>query len=126
MPRNKEVVKTWNYRVIHHPTDRTLPRLMHEAWWAIHEVHYEDGVPVAYGEIPTTFITTADDDRTPDVILSMALLRAMKNALELPIMELDEFELPRSQRHRLDERGRVVKSVARKIILRRVRRKRKT
>lgn len=62
----------WNYRIIDFGDHK-----------ALHEVHYEDGRPVAYAENPATFVCDPDqDDIAP--ALEMALGDARKHPI-LPV-----------------------------------------
>lgn len=69
---------SWNFRV-----------MRHDGWLAVHEVFYDaSGRPQAYGP-PATFGVPDDDDLAG---LIRNLLRAARNARELPVLEETDFE----------------------------------
>ena len=65
---------SWNYRVIEFDGGDDQ-----DPWRAIHEVYYEDGVPVAYEESPAVIHWDLDED--PVEILSLVGLAILKPVL---------------------------------------------
>lgn len=70
--------RTWNYRVIEKEHDGEISR-------AIHEVHYENDVPVAYTENPASIVWEADDEEPKRV------LERMREALDKPVLREEDF-----------------------------------
>jgi hypothetical protein len=71
--------RTWNYRVIETGAGDETSR-------AIHEVHYEDGVPVAYTENPAPIVWESDDEEPKRV------LERMREALDKPVLREEDFK----------------------------------
>jgi hypothetical protein len=71
----------WNYRIVRHHHEG-------EEWFGLHEVHYENGRPIAVTENPITFV--CDGDEGPKAI-ARALERALLDAETRPV--LDETEI---------------------------------
>lgn len=73
--------RTRNYRVM-------LFRRGEEAWQAIHEVHYQDGVPIAYTQDPAVVMWGPDDvdggTRSPE---------RMWEALSKPVLTAADFKI---------------------------------
>lgn len=76
----------WNCRVIEFPSDE-------ETWFAVHEVYYEYGVPVAYSESPAVAGWTNDDG--PEAGLHR--LEKFSEALKKPVLKLADFENARAK-----------------------------
>jgi hypothetical protein len=76
----------WNCRVIEFPSDE-------ETWFAVHEVYYEYGVPVAYSTSPAEAGWTDDDG--PEAGLHR--LEKFSEALKKPVLKLADFENARSK-----------------------------
>lgn len=76
----------WNCRVIEFPSDE-------ETWFAVHEVHYEYGVPVAYSKEPAAAGWTDDDG--PEAGLDR--LEKFSVALKKPFLKLADFENARAK-----------------------------
>lgn len=75
----------WNYRVIEFPSPDG------DAWLAIHEVHYVDGLPASYSEGPATVgWNQREGDSAPG-----SIIERMRKALDEPILKLDEFHTGR-------------------------------
>jgi hypothetical protein len=80
-------MRTWNYRIIELATSLHDPLGAVDVYRAIHEVHYEDGVPIAYGEKPAIIGWDASEgDGAPFEILD--LIRA---ALAQPALAAQDF-----------------------------------
>jgi hypothetical protein len=71
--------RTWNYRVLSF-------RNGDEAWQAIHEVHYRDGVPIAHPEAPAVLMWDPDD-----VDGGLLNLERMREALSKPVLTDADF-----------------------------------
>jgi hypothetical protein len=71
----------WNYRAIRfeHGEDSHI---------AIHEVHYQDGMPVAYSETPAVVLWSVEE---PDGA-GLAILDRMREALVKPVLLESEFQ----------------------------------
>jgi hypothetical protein len=76
----------WNYRVIEFADPTTG-----EAWRAIHEVHYENGVPVAYAEPHASVVWDAADSGTAR---PLQILAQMAGALDRPMLVERDFKRP--------------------------------
>lgn len=76
----------WNCRVIEFPSDE-------ETWFAVHEVYYEHGVPVAYSESPAAAGWTNDDG--PEAALHR--LEKFSDALKKPFLKRADFENARAK-----------------------------
>lgn len=76
----------WNCRVIEFPSDE-------ETWFAVHEVYYEYGVPVAYSKSPAEAGWTDDDG--PEAGLHR--LEKFSEALKKPVLKLADFENARAK-----------------------------
>lgn len=76
----------WNYRVIEFVDPSGEP------WRAIFEVHYRDGLPVAYTEEPAVVLS---DEENNDG-LAWALDR-MREALDKPVLVERDFDEARKQ-----------------------------
>lgn len=76
----------WNCRVIEFPSDE-------ETWFAVHEVYYEHGVPVAYSKSPAAAGWTNDDG--PEAGLHR--LDKFSEALKKPILKSADFENARTK-----------------------------
>nr|WP_295130101.1 MbcA/ParS/Xre antitoxin family protein [uncultured Roseateles sp.] len=76
----------WNCRVIEFPSDE-------ETWFAVHEVYYEYGVPVAYSKSPADAGWTDDDG--PEAGLHR--LEKFSEALKKPALKLADFENARAK-----------------------------
>jgi hypothetical protein len=76
----------WNYRVIEFADPKTG-----EAWRAIHEVHYENGEPVAYSEPHASVVWDAADD---GAARPLQILAQMAGALERPMLVESDFKRP--------------------------------
>lgn len=76
----------WNCRVIEFPSDE-------ETWFAVHEVHYEYGVPVGYSKSPAEAGWTDDDG--PEAGLHR--LEKFSEALKKPVLKLADFENARAK-----------------------------
>ncbi len=76
----------WNCRVIEFPSDE-------ETWFAVHEVYYEHGVPVAYSKSPAEVGWTDDDG--PEAGLHR--LEKFSEALKKPVLKLADFENARAK-----------------------------
>jgi hypothetical protein len=82
--------RTWDYRVVHQRTlqpvpavaNPTLPTEAHT--YTIHEVHYEDGTPIAWVARPTA----PQGETLPEL---RADLEALLAALDKPVLELSEM-----------------------------------
>ena len=74
----------WNYRAIcfEHGEDSHI---------AIHEVHYQDGIPVAYSETPAVVLWSVEE---PDGA-GLAILNRMREALVKPVLLESEFQASR-------------------------------
>lgn len=75
--------RTWNYRVMSF-------RHGEEAWQAIHEVHYRDGVPFAYTEAAAVAMWDPDD-----VDGGLRSLERMREALSKPVLTDADFKTGR-------------------------------
>jgi hypothetical protein len=72
----------WNYRIL-------AKKVSDEVQYGIHEVHYEDDIPVGCTENPVYPITFGDEG---DPIENLKWqLDAIKLALEKPILDYDNF-----------------------------------
>lgn len=89
--------KHWNCRVIEFPSDE-------ETWYAIHEVYYERGTPVAYSESPAVPGWTMDDG--PRAGLNR--LEKLKEALSKPILKTSDFANAGAKAALLDKLGRMI------------------
>jgi len=67
--------RTWNYRIINFGTHK-----------ALHEVHYEDGKPVAYASEPATFVCDPDQDD-----IANALRMALQDAMTRGVLAVDDI-----------------------------------
>lgn len=76
----------WNCRVIEFPSEE-------ETWFAVHEVYYEHGVPVAYSKSPAEAGWTEDDGREA----GRRRLRKFSEALKKPVLKLSDFENARAK-----------------------------
>jgi hypothetical protein len=76
----------WNCRVIEFPSDE-------ETWFAVHEVYYEYGVPVAYSESPAEAGWTDGDG--PEAGLHR--LEKFRDALKKPVLKFADFENARAK-----------------------------
>ena len=77
-------MQTWNYRVI-------LFKHGEDAWCAIHEVHYRDGLPIGYGNSPAVACWDAEEgDRA-----GRSCLDRMREALNKPILSAKDLLGPR-------------------------------
>jgi hypothetical protein len=72
---------TWNYRVIHRNDD---PTLLYEDVYAIHEVYYEDDVPVSMAVDPSCPQGETIEELRED-------LEHYRTALDKPILEATKF-----------------------------------
>lgn len=79
-PKSTDSRRTWNYRVLSF-------RHGDEAWQAIHEVHYRDGVPIAYTETPAVVLWDPDD-----VDGGLRSLERMREALSKPVLTDTDFK----------------------------------
>jgi hypothetical protein len=70
--------RTWNYRVIETVHDGDVSR-------AIHEVHYDNGVPISYTENPAGVAWETDDDEP------RRMLDRMREALDKPVLREADF-----------------------------------
>lgn len=73
--------RTWNYRVMSF-------RHGEDAWLAIHEVHYQDGMPIAYTESPAVVMWDTEDGT---IAGGMKCLERMKEALLKPVLTEADF-----------------------------------
>lgn len=76
----------WNCRVIQFPSDE-------ETWFAVHEVYYEYGLPVAYSKSPAGAGWTNDDG--PEAGLQR--LDKFSEALKRPVLKRADFENARAK-----------------------------
>ena len=76
--------RLWNYRVMEFATPDG------EVWRAIHEVHYEDGKPVAYALNPATVLWDLEEGGEAPV----AILERMREALRKPVLTMKDFPAP--------------------------------
>ena len=68
---------TWDYRIVNTPSINGG-----DAWYALHEVHYQDGVPVGY----------TDPCIGTDEVSSLAVLGArIAAAFTLPVLHEDDI-----------------------------------
>ena len=75
---------TWNYRIIVFGT-----------YDALHEVYYDDeGRPTGYTASPATFLIDADEFKDEPDALVKSLEMALRDALELPMLDARVFEMP--------------------------------
>lgn len=72
---------TWNNRVLQFAEPGSG-----DLWYAIHEVHYEDGRPILYTEDPAAVV----GDSIEDLRLS---LRMMARCLDEPTLKETDFEI---------------------------------
>lgn len=76
--------ETWNHRIIEFvDPDGSV-------WRAIHEVHYADGKPIAYGERPA-IVEWDEDEGNHAAILT---LERMRKAIDKPVLVERDFEGP--------------------------------
>jgi len=73
--------RTWNYRVMSFKQGD-------EAWQAVHEVHYKDGVPIAYSATPAVLLWHADDGDDA----GFQCLDRMRVALSKPVLTEGDFK----------------------------------
>jgi hypothetical protein len=79
----------WNYRILATHIQDSGELGKNEVRFAIHEVHYEDDVPVGCTENPVFPITFGDEG---DPIENLKWqFEAMKTACEKPILNYDNF-----------------------------------
>jgi len=71
----------WNYRAIRFGSGE-------DSHVAIHEVHYQDGIPVAYSETPAVVLWSVEE---PDGT-GLAILDRMREALVKPVLSDSEFQ----------------------------------
>lgn len=78
---SEPIHRHWNYRAIRfeHGEDSHI---------AIHEVHYQDGMPVAYSETPAVALWSVEE---PDGT-GLAILDRMREALVKPVLRESEFQ----------------------------------
>lgn len=88
----------WNCRVIEFPSNE-------ETWFAVHEVYYEYGVPVAYSESPAEAGWTDDDG--PEAGLHR--LEKFRDALKEPLLKLADFENARTKAALLNKLCQLIK-----------------
>ena len=88
----------WNCRVIEFPSDE-------ETWYAIHEVYYEHGIPVAYGSSPAAPGWTKDDGANA----GLDRLEKFREALRKPVLKVSAFEHIDAKAALLDKLGRMIK-----------------
>ncbi len=80
-------MRTWNYRIIELATSLHDPLGAVDVYRSIHEVHYEDGIPIAYSEKPATIGWEASEgDGAPFEILDL-----MRAALAKPALAAQAF-----------------------------------
>lgn len=89
--------KYWNCRVIEFPSDE-------ETWYAIHEVYYEHGTPVAYSGSPAAPGWTKDDG--PEA--GCDRLEKFKEALCKPVLKVSDFEHVDARAALLDKLGQMI------------------
>lgn len=87
----------WNCRVIEFPSEE-------DAWFAIHEVYYEHGLPLAYSKSAADPGWTGDDG--PDAGLNQ--LEKFRAALSKPVLKLSDFEIARAKAALLNKLGQMV------------------
>lgn len=87
----------WNCRVIEFPSEE-------ETWYAIHEVYYEHGVPVAYSKSPADPCWTSDDG--PEAGFNR--LEKYKEALRKPVLKVSGFENARAKAALLNKLGQMI------------------
>jgi Protein of unknown function (DUF2384) len=87
----------WNCRVIEFPCEE-------ETWYAIHEVYYEHGVPVAYSKSPADPGWTSDDG--PEAGFNR--LEKYKEALRKPVLKVSDFENARAKAALLNKLGQMI------------------
>lgn len=75
--------RSWNYRVIEFVTEGG------EIWRSIHEVHYVEGVPMAYSERPAPIMWEKDDGEDA----ALVTLEQMREALSRPVLGEIDFHL---------------------------------
>lgn len=87
----------WNCRVIEFPSAE-------EPWYAIHEVYYEHGTPVAYSSSPAAPGWTKDDG--PDA--GLYRLEKFKKALRKPVLKVSAFERVNAKAALLNKLGQMI------------------
>ncbi|UDF36883.1 UNVERIFIED_ORG: MbcA/ParS/Xre antitoxin family protein [Shinella sp. XGS7] len=87
----------WNCRVIEFESEE-------ETWYAIHEVHYAHGMPVAHTVEPATPGWSSIDD--PGGALRQ--LARFREALRKPFLKVSDFEGAATKAELLDKLGRMV------------------
>lgn len=70
----------WNYRIV------AFEENDGSKYFAIHEVHYRNDVPCAYGREGTVFWTEEDGDDTPNLVL-----QRLGAALSKPALNVKDF-----------------------------------
>jgi len=73
----------WNYRII-------AKKLSVEVQYGIHEVHYENNIPIGYTENPITSLSFSSDIEDPVESLKWQL-DAMRLACDKPILDDANF-----------------------------------
>lgn len=73
-------VSTWNHRVMRFDEDG-------ETWFAIHEVHYDNGRPVMYTERPAVVFWAAEEGMESAV----TTIERFRKALDLPVLTPADF-----------------------------------
>jgi hypothetical protein len=79
----KKPDRYWNYRIIYDPNTA----LERGAFLGLYEVHYENGVPVAWEETPTCFVAGPDEGKQG---ITGALKLAMK-AGDKPVLKIVSY-----------------------------------
>lgn len=90
--------RSWNYRAMHFSSGE-------EHWAALHEVHYEQGRPVAYAEQPAVVMWDPVEDGELSAVL---ILERMKEALFKPPLTEADFraaDAPQSMTQLPPEQG---------------------
>lgn len=79
----------WNYRILATHIQDSGELGKHDVRFAIHEVHYDDDIPVGFTENPV-YPITFDGEGDPIESLKWQF-DAMKTALDKPILDYDNF-----------------------------------
>ncbi|MBA4342305.1 MAG: hypothetical protein C0423_09155 [Methylibium sp.] len=93
----KTPARHWNCRVIEFPSED-------ETWYAIHEVYYDHGLPVAYGASAADPGWTMEDG--PDAGLDR--LEKFKEALRKPVLKEVDFTVGRMKLDLLGKLGQMI------------------
>lgn len=80
-PELPEARRTWDYRVL------AFSSAQGEKWHSIHEVHYDDGRPIAYNERPTVVLRDSEEG----IAGALRCIERMKEALLKPKLNATDF-----------------------------------